>query len=332
MKGRVVVLSELNRRPMAALFVDGKLEDLFVDPDVAHRPGEICRGKIERIVKGGAFVALPKGHGYLRGGNFKQGHSVLVQVTGYAEGGKAIPLTDKLVLKGKTVIVTPSGGGMNLSRQIRNEDERLRLFSAIDTYKAATTSYGIVARTAAVRAETKDIEEEVDHLIDQADAVLEAWKGEPTTLVAGPDAHDLARREWVQDGDWVTTKDEDHAVPDEIDALREANVSLSQGSMSVEATRALVAVDINTGGDFSPAAGLKTNIAAARELPRQLRLRGLGGQVILDPAPMPKKDRRVFEDALKAAFRKDAVETSLVGWTKLGLFEIQRKRERPPLI
>lgn len=331
MKGRVVVLGELDSRPIAALLVDGKLEDLLIDPNVAHPPGEICRGKIERIVKGGAFVSLPKGQGYLRGGNFKQGHAVLVQVTGYAEGGKAIPLTDKLVLKGKTVIVTPSGGGMNLSRQIRNEDERLRLFSAIDTYKAATTSYGIVARTAAVQAETKDIEEEVDHLIDQADAVLEAWRGDPKVLIEAADAHDIARREWVEEGDWVTTKIEEHGVLEEIDTLRKPDVPLSHGSMSVEATRALVAVDVNTGGDFSPAAGLKTNIAAARELPRQLRLRGLGGQVIVDFAPMGKKDRRALEEALKAAFRKDPVETSLVGWTKLGLFEIQRKRERRPL-
>ena len=53
----------------------------------------------------------------------------------------------------------------------------------------------------------------------------------------------------------------------------------AKGSMAVEATRALVAVDVNTGGDLSPAAALKVNLAAAAELPRQLRLRGLGGQV-----------------------------------------------------
>ena len=82
----------------------------------------------------------------------------------------------------------------------------------------------------------------------------------------------------------------------QLDALRAAHVPLGGGaSMYVEPTRALVAVDVNTGGDTTPAAGLKANIAAARELPRQLRLRGLGGQITLDLAPMPKKDRRQFE-------------------------------------
>ena len=101
--------------------------------------------------------------------------------------------------------------------------------------------------------------------------------------------------------------------------------------MYVEPTRALVAVDVNTGGNFSPAAGLKANLAAARELPRQLRLRGLGGQVVLDLAPMGKKDRRGFETALRAAFRADTVDTALVGWTPLGHYELQRKRDRVAL-
>jgi Rne/Rng family ribonuclease len=101
--------------------------------------------------------------------------------------------------------------------------------------------------------------------------------------------------------------------------------------MFVEPTRALVAVDVNTGGDTSPSAALKANLAAARTLPKALRLRGLGGQIVMDVAPMPKKDRRAFEDALRAAFRADAIETALVGWTPLGHYELQRKRERRPV-
>ncbi len=69
----------------------------------------------------------------------------------------------------------------------------------------------------------------------------------------------------------------------------------------------------------------------AKALPRALRVRGLGGQIVLDLAPMPKKDRRSFETALRQSFRTDDVETALVGWTPLGHFELQRKRARGPL-
>ena len=101
--------------------------------------------------------------------------------------------------------------------------------------------------------------------------------------------------------------------------------------MVIEPTRALVAVDVNTGRDTSPAAGLKANLATARGLPRQLRMRGLGGQIVIDFAPMPKKDRRTVESALRAAFRADPVETTLVGWTTLGHYELNRARVRVPL-
>jgi ribonuclease G len=96
----------------------------------------------------------------------------------------------------------------------------------------------------------------------------------------------------------------------------------------IEPTRALVAVDVNTGPDTSPAASLKVNIAAARDLPRQLRLRGLGGQVVVDFAPMPKRDRAVLDQVLRAAFKGEAAETSLAGWTTLGLYEMVRRRDR----
>jgi Ribonuclease G/E len=57
----------------------------------------------------------------------------------------------------------------------------------------------------------------------------------------------------------------------------------------------------------------------------------LGGQIVVDAAPMPKKDRRQIEQAARVAFKADAIETSLVGWTPLGHLELQRKRERLPL-
>jgi Rne/Rng family ribonuclease len=120
-------------------------------------------------------------------------------------------------------------------------------------------------------------------------------------------------------------------VWDEVEALRSPIVRLGPAFMAVEPTRALVAVDVNTGGDLSPAAGLKANLAAAAELPRQLRLRGLGGQVTVDFAPLARAERPRVERALTSALRQDAIDTTLVGWTPLGHLELQRRRVRRPL-
>ena len=86
-----------------------------------------------------------------------------------------------------------------------------------------------------------------------------------------------------------------------------------------------------TGADGSPAAGLKANIAAFRDLPRQLRLRGLGGQIVVDPAPSPKKERKQLDQVLRAGLKRETTESVLAGWTAMGLVEIQRKRDRLPL-
>jgi Rne/Rng family ribonuclease len=99
--------------------------------------------------------------------------------------------------------------------------------------------------------------------------------------------------------------------------------------MFIERTRAMITVDINTGTDLSPAAALKVNLAAAKDLPRQLRLRGYSGQIAIDFAPMSKRDRKPIEVALRAALRSCPVATEFVGWTPLGHGELKRKRERP---
>jgi Rne/Rng family ribonuclease len=123
-----------------------------------------------------------------------------------------------------------------------------------------------------------------------------------------------------------------YGVWDEIEKLKSPRVDLPSGAwMAIEPTRAMVTVDVNTAGEFGGGAALTANLEAAKELPRQLRLRGLGGQVTIDFAPLPKKDRRRIEDALKTSFRRDPVDTALAGWTPLGHFELQRKRERRPL-
>ena len=81
----------------------------------------------------------------------------------------------------------------------------------------------------------------------------------------------------------------------------------------------------------SPAAALKANIALARDLPRQLRLRGLGGQIVIDFAPISKRERGILDQELKKAFRPEGPDAVLTGWTAMGLYEMNRKRDRIPL-
>lgn len=328
MKGRHIVLGEFSGREAAALIVDGVLDDLIVDSD-APRPGAIYRARANRPVKGmgGVFVDTPDGSGFLRDAKgLAPGDHLLVQVSGYAEPGKAVPVTTKLLFKSRFAIVTPDAPGINISRSIRDEAERLAVRAAAETDLAETCGHGVILRSACAGAEPDAIAEDVDAMIGLATSVLGDTGSTPEKLAEGPGPHDLAWR------DWPAAECGHGAIDDWLADVRTTAVALGgHATMHVEPTRALVAVDVNTGGDTSPAAGLKANIAAARALPRALRIRGLGGQIVVDTAPMPKRDRHSFESALRAALRADGIETALVGWTPLGHYELNRKRARAPV-
>ncbi len=341
MKGRVVAIDRIAGRGAAALVVDGRLEDLLIDPpEDVPGPGAILRAVVERPMKGqgGVFVKLPEGKGFLKQVNgLSPGQAVIVQVTGSAEPGKALPVSTRVLFRSRHCIVTPGAPGLNIARGIKDDDIRAELGEiAAEVMAGADETLGLIVRSAAAHAAPDEVAEDIADTRALAEVVLADATGGPELLVDAPDAALQAWRDWAEPApDEVMEGDgafRDLGVEEMIDAILAPAVDLpGGGSMVIEPTRALIAVDVNTGADTSPAASLKANIAAARDLPRQLRLRGLGGQVVVDFAPMSKKDRATLDQVLKAAFRHEAAETSLAGWTPLGNYELQRRRDRPPL-
>jgi Ribonuclease G/E len=334
MKGRTIVLDHLDGREAAALLVDGRLDDLLIDDEDNPRPGAIYRAICDRPLKGqgGMMLRLPEGAGFLRQAKgLSPGQPLLVQVTGMAEPGKAVPVTDRVLFKSRYAIVTPGAPGLNISRLITDEGERARLMEIAEG--VMDDPFGLILRSACDGADADEVAEDVAEMLALAIAVTADAAGtNPEALTEGDGPHVMAWREWS--AETVVTEPggfEREGVLDLIAALKGPFVDLGEGSMYVEPTRAMVAVDVNTGGDTTPAAALKVNLAAARTLPRALRLRGLGGQVTVDFAPMSKAHRKQVEQSLRNSFNNDPIETSLVGWTPMGLFELQRKRERLPL-
>lgn len=344
MKGRQVLIEPLPAGGhAAALVVDGRLEDLLVDPgagDATPRPEAIHRAVAGRPMKGlgGMFVDLGGGQrGYLRGPDLPApGRQLTVQVSGWAEPGKAPTVGSRVRLKGHLAILTPDAPGTNLSRGLVRSPRRAELAGLVAaSMRAAGPDVGLILRSAAESALAEAIEAEIAALLADwrrvADAAAQA---RAALLRPGPGAADLARRDWIEPGSELVEGARalaDAGIWEEAAVLAAPTVALEAGTMAIEPTRALVAVDVNTAGDASPAAALKANLAAMRELPRQLRLRGLGGQVVVDPAPLAKAGRARLESALRAALRTDGIDTALLGWTPLGHLELRRKRARRPL-
>lgn len=338
MKGRLIVIEPTASGVMAALVEDGRLIDLLVDPsDNAPALEEIHLVRVKRIIpkQGAAHVKMANGvKGFLRDAKgLKEGQLVVAQVSSLASPDKGVPLTARRLHRGRFAILTPDAPGVNIARSIRDEDTRARL-SAIGAEAGVA---GMILRSAAADADDDEIREDIAALAAVEQAVQDGEAAHEIALLAeAPGAEMTAWREWnAPEPDEVIHEEggfDRLGLWDQVYGLLRRDAPLPQGGwMSIEPTTALIAVDVNTGADMSPQAAANANLAACAELPRQLLLRGLGGQVTIDFAPMRKNDRKAVESALKRALAANPVQTTMAGWTPLGHFELIRKRERRPL-
>ncbi len=354
-RGRIIVHERAGGRKFAALVVDGRLEDLLIGRTNAEdpAPGAIYHARVLRCLaaSGGAFVDLGSGGpGYLRtASGAGAGDSLAVQVKTLPEPGKAPVVTTRLAIRSRFAIVTPGKPGIGFSAKLAWSQKRRRRLRALAEERLGDSldRFGVIFRTACDHAEFEAIGGDLACTLDLAEqALARSPTGEPGLRLPAPDADALARTEWsASEPDDVLDcagSFETLGIWDMISALRQPIVELpadspgtrqgaSGATLVIEPTRALVAVDVNTGDRFSKDAGKLANLEAARELPRQLRLRGLGGQVVIDFAPMPGRQRQEIERMLESAFRADPVDTTLAGWTPLGNFELRRMRARIPL-
>ena len=341
MKGDLVVLDRIGGRRVAALLVDGQLEDLLTDPPPGGgpSPGTVIRATVRRRLpeQGAWLVNLPDGGtGHLKGlKGSGEGEAVLVQVTGYPEPGKATPVSDRLSLSGRFAVALPGRDGVFVSRSIADRARRDQLRSmAEDALAGSGVCAGIVLRTAAEVANDRDILDELGELLGDSGKLVSERSGSSPAIVREEDGcHQLAGREWMGNQGRVTDDSEGsfdrHGIPDLVFPFMQARVELPGGGFAVlEQTRAFTAIDVNTGSDVSRGAAMRANIELTACLPRQLRIRGLGGQFVVDFAPIAKRHRPAVETALASAFAEDRVSTTLVGWTGLGHFELHRRRER----
>jgi len=335
MKGAQVILGHVGQTQVAVRMENGRLNDVLVEDLDTPAIGTILRGVVDRPMKGigGVMLRVPGGSAFLRkASGLAQGQAVLCQVSGRAEDGKALPVTTRLLFKSRYAIVTPGAAGLNVSRQIRDDDLRDEL-GVLAREAMDGCDHGLILRSACAVADVEDIVEDIAAMRDRADAILNDTGTGVEILLDGDAPHQVAWREWSDVTDVLLGPDdlENTGAMDAVEMAQEIDAPLNPGSMAVQATRALVAVDVNTGPDTSPAAAQKANLAAAADLLRQLRLRGLGGQIVVDFAPMTKRDRKPLEVAIRKACRGCPVATEFVGWTPLGHAELKRKRERVPV-
>lgn len=292
----------------------------------------------------------------------QEGQAVLVQVTKAAAGAKGAGLAMAVQLPGRFLVLTPTDGELTVSRRIADAATRQRLRAALaDRFEA-----GCILRTGAEVAEAAELQAEY--------AALSAlWAGMahapacPPQLLHGDDLLVAALRDWLRPGDTVLALDADAAalvrpwlqrfapeVPlrlagaadadaaalleEAVQQALEPRLELPSGAvLSIVETPALTAIDVDSARAGGPAgrAGLRLNLEAAAEIARQLRLRGLGGLVVIDFLRLSGPDRAGQEGevlaALRGALADDPDAGQVLPFSDLGLVELVRRRRGPSL-
>jgi ribonuclease G len=298
-----------------------------------------------------------------------EGNEILVQVVKDPLGTKGARLTTYITLPSRYLVYMPQGGGVGVSARIENEPERERLRNAVQGFVEPGEAAGYIVRTAAEDAAPEALRSDMIYLRKLWEVVRQkGLRTEPGRLVHAdlplhlrvlrdllrPDVERVvidqasAHREML---DFAATFMPDalpcielygearplfelHHVEEEIQKALERKVPLKSGGYAIiDQTESMTTIDVNTGA-FVGHRNLeetifRTNLEAAVAIARQLRLRNLGGIIIIDFIDMEEAEhRRQVIQALERALAGDHVKTNISTVSPLGLVEMTRKRTR----
>ena len=302
----------------------------------------------------------------------REGQDLLVQVLKEPLGTKGARITSHVSLPGRYLVFMPTVEHVGVSRKIVDEEERRRLKTLLKDVRRERGSGGFIARTAGFGRSRDDFERDARYLTRTWDEVRALAPRQPAPALLHRELALVQRllrdilneniasicldtqREFDRTLDLVTqlqpelaprvrlfTKSqnilEEHGVSPELERALRPRVWLSSGGyIVINQTEALVAIDVNTGRYVGKKnleeTILKTNIEAAREIVRQVRLRDLGGIVVVDFIDMEeRKSRQKVMEVLEEELRRDRSPTKVLSINEFGLVVITRKRVKQSL-
>jgi len=296
---------------------------------------------------------------------------ILVQVSQDPRGHKGALLTTYISFPGRFLVLMPYRAKNGVSRKIEDEQERERLKKLLDEINPSE-EVGFIARTAAEGKSKNELQREAKALRRLWQGIAEkAKKATPPALLYQESnlAIRTIRDYLSPDVDEILVDDErlfeeiqeffkatmpklakmvklykdrtplfnKYQIEEQIESIHDPQVRLkSGGTIVITPTEALVAIDVNTGKttvrEDPETTAFKTNLEAAQEIARQLRLRDLGGLIVVDFIDMEnKKNRAEVEKTFREAFKGDKARVRMSRISQFGLLEMSRQRLKPPL-
>ncbi|MCK4294914.1 MAG: Rne/Rng family ribonuclease [Planctomycetes bacterium] len=301
----------------------------------------------------------------------RKGREVVVQVTKEGVKTKGPTLSTYLALPGKYLVMMPWMRRHGVSHKIEDEDERRRLRQILDQSNPPK-GQGFIIRTAGQGCSKRDIQNDMRYLcrlwraiekrIDAEGVSGELYQESDLVIRALRDVFNSKITKLLCDSEHVVRKIRDflsivaprlkrrvsyydskvplfhkYKIEDEIAKIQSRKVELKGGgSVVIEQTEALVSIDVNSGRSHkrqnAEQTAYQSNLEAATEIARQLRLRDLGGLIVCDFIDMrTARHRKEVERAFRAAVKTDRARSKILGISRFGIVEMTRQRMRPSL-
>jgi ribonuclease E len=302
---------------------------------------------------------------------FRRGQEVIVQITKEGVGTKGPTLSSYLSIPGRFLVMMPGMGRHGVSRKIEDEEARRKMRDALNELKLPA-GMGFILRTAGLDRPKRELQRDLNYLMRLWRTVVERIKALPAPAELYRES-DLVTRtirdHYTTDFDRLIVDDVGAArrirefmqivmpraktaielysereplfhrmgIEAEIERINTRHVPLpSGGSLVIDSTEALVAIDVNSGRFRSPEnaeeTALRINLEAAGEIARQLRLRDLGGLIVCDFIDMRMdRNKRKVEQALREALKKHKERARTLKMSAFGLIEMTRQRQGPSI-
>ena len=301
----------------------------------------------------------------------QRGQEILVQIVKEERGNKGAALTTFLSIPGRYMVLMPDSTTKGVSRKISEDSERKKLKRTMAELDLPE-KMGYIVRTAGIGKDKEELKRDFDYLVrlyegivsrqDQIKAPAQLYQESNLVIRSIRDYFSTDMDEVLIDNHQVFQDTRDffalvmpelkhmvkrhrerrpifsrYQIEEQIDGLAKNQTALtSGGSIVIDQTEALVAIDVNSGKMASEsgieATALKTNLEAATEVGRQLRLRDLGGLVVIDFIDMrDRKNVREVEQQLRNALKDDKAKVSVGRISQFGLMEMSRQRLKPAL-
>ena len=295
----------------------------------------------------------------LKAQGIKKGDEILVEIIKEPLGNKGAKVTKNISIPGRFMVITKEETGIKISKRIIDEEEKIRILKTINKING----YSITIRTAAVEATEEELLEEKSNLVNEIEALEKKLKystnlgkaygenliltkvlreniGKSCKIIVDNEVDFKEVNNYLEnDSDIILEKYEGYrnlfdiyGIEKEIIKLRHKKVSLNcGGNIVIDKTEAMYVIDINTaknikGKSFNKTI-LETNIEAAREIGRQIRLRNLAGIIVIDFIDMRDySQKNLVMEELKKSLEEDKGNVKVFPFTELDLVQISRKR------